>query len=77
MAFLVYNQFVPDASHVDDAYVLILRKFVPQFGDEHMQAALVEERIVSPQVKQDAAHVHHLVKVDTQAAQDFTFPIGE
>ena len=36
---------------------------MPQFGDEHMQAAGVEEAVVSPEVEQYILGVDHLVTV--------------
>ena len=34
---------------------------MPQFGDEHMQAAGVEEAVVSPKVEQYILGIDHLI----------------
>lgn len=43
--------------------MLVSGQFMPQFGDEHMQAAGVEEAVVSPEVEQYILGVDHLVTV--------------
>ena len=44
---------------------------MPQFGDEHMQAAGVEEAVVSPEVEQYVLGIDHLVAVLAEAFQYF------
>ena len=48
-----------------------------QFGNEYMEAALVEEGIVSPKVEQDVLGIHHTVPVLTETVEDGGFPVGE
>lgn len=74
---LTDDELIPDAPHVDDAHMLILGQLMAQLGDEHVQAALVEERIVAPQIQQHIVHVHYLVGVFAQAAQYLAFAVGE
>ena len=39
----------------------MLRQFMPQFGDEHMQAAGVEEAVVSPAVEHEYTLCVHCI----------------
>ena len=70
-------QFIADTSYVDDADTFIFGQFVAQFGDEYMQAALVEEGIVSPKVEQDVLGIHYAVPVLAETVEDSGFPVGE
>ena len=49
---------------------------MPQFGDEHMQAAGVEEAVVSPEVEQYVLGVDHLVAVLAKAFQYFGLAVS-
>ena len=50
---------------------------MPQFGDEHMQAAGVEEAVVSPEVEQYILGVDHLVTVLAKTFQYLGLTVGE
>ena len=66
--FLLGNQFISDAAYIDDTYIFVLGQFVAQFGDEDVQASLIEEGVIAPEVEEDVAHVHHTVAVLAEAA---------
>ena len=48
-----------------------------QFGDEDVQASLVEEGVIAPEVEEDVAHVHHTVAVLAEAAQYFGLTVRQ
>jgi hypothetical protein len=75
--FLLGNQFISDAAYIDDTYIFVLGQFVAQFGDEDVQASLVEEGVITPEVEEDVAHVHHTVAVLAEAAQYFGLTVRQ
>ena len=74
---LVHDELVADAAHVHNPYPFVPVQLMAQFGDEHVQAPLVEEGVVSPQVEEDVAHVHYLVLMLAEPAQDFALAVAQ
>ena len=50
---------------------------MPQLGYEYMQAAGIEERIVSPKFQKDIFHGQHMIFVFTQTLQYFGFAVAQ
>ena len=65
------QQLIPDTTDIDDADLRVAGELVAQLSNEHVEAALVEETVIAPEVKQDALHTHHLALMLAQAAQQF------
>ena len=77
MFLVLADEFVTDAAHVDDADVGVTGEFVAKFGDEDVEAASVEERVVAPKFEEDVADGHHVTSVQTEAFQDFSLSMGK
>lgn len=73
----VDDKFVSDTSDIDNADTFVLTKFMSQFSDEHVQAARIEETVVTPKIEQDILGIHYLITVFAQAFQDFGLAVGE
>jgi hypothetical protein len=71
----LYYQFIAYPPHVYDAYAVVLRQLVAQLRYEYMQAAGVEEAVVSPKVEQYILGIDHLIAVFAEALQYFRFAV--
>ena len=70
ISYSLYYQFIAYPPHVYDAYAVVLRQLVAQLRYEYMQAAGVEEAVVSPKVEQYILGIDHLIAVLAEALQD-------
>jgi hypothetical protein len=43
------NEFVADASYINDLDTFITGEFMPQFGDENLETTRVEETVITPE----------------------------
>ena len=77
ISYSLYYQFIAYPPHVYDAYAVVLRQLVAQLRYEYMQAAGVEEAVVSPEVEQYVLGVDHLVAVLAKAFQYLGLAVGE
>ena len=71
----LYYQFVSYPAYVYDAYSLVQREFMAQLGYENVQAAGVEEAVVSLKVEQYILGIDHLISVLAEALQYFRFAV--
>ena len=71
----LYYQFIAYPPHVYDAYAVVLRQLVAQLRYEYVQAAGVEEAVVSPKVEQYILGIDHLIAVFAEALQYFRFAV--
>ena len=71
----LYYQFIAYPPHVYNADAVVLRQLVAQLRYEYMQAAGVEEAVVSPKVEQYILGIDHLIAVLAEALQYFRFAV--
>ena len=53
-------ELIAYATHIDDAQPRVVPQAMAQLGDEHLQAAAIEERVVAPKCHEDVMRFDHV-----------------
>lgn len=75
ISYSLYYQFIAYPPHVYDADAVVLRQLVAQLRYKYVQAAGVEEAVVSLKVEQYILGIDHLIAVLAEALQYFRFAV--